>query len=206
MKDYTGHFISFDGVDGTGKSTLVSALYDKLTSKGFKVSITREPGGSELAEKIRNLILSEEMDPLTETMLFHAARYDHYTTTILPLLKEGYIVITDRFSDSSFVYQGYAKCQYTPVVILDRLINSPRADISFIVTASASIIEERITSRDTLNRFDKDVLTNIKELDDEFRKISKYSVSKHLIDNSSSLEATLNTILNILKESNVINT
>lgn len=205
MKDYTGHFISFDGVDGTGKSTLVSALYDKLTSKGLKVSITREPGGSVLAEKIRNLILSEKMDPLTETMLFHAARYDHYTTTILPLLKEGYIVITDRFSDSSFVYQGYAKRQYTPVVILDRLINSPRADISFIVTASASIIEERITSRDALNRFDKDVLTNIKELDDEFRKISKYSVSKHLIDNSSSLEATLNTILNILKESNVIN-
>lgn len=101
-----GRFITFEGIDGAGKSTHLEALATWLRSKGADVVCTREPGGTSLAEQLRVLFLSEPMDPLTEALLMFAARRDHLRAMILPALARGSTVLCDRFSDATFAYQG----------------------------------------------------------------------------------------------------
>ena len=101
-----GFFISFEGIDGAGKSTHVEALADRLRSAGHSVVLTREPGGTPLAEKIRTLALHEPMDALTEALLMFAARRDHLQQVIEPALARGDTVLCDRFTDATFAYQG----------------------------------------------------------------------------------------------------
>ncbi|MDB6453671.1 dTMP kinase [Falsirhodobacter sp. 20TX0035] len=104
-----GRFLSFEGIDGSGKSTQARALADALRARGHDVTLTREPGGSEGAEEIRHLLLQGDPDrwsATTELLLFTAARRDHLEKTILPALDRGGIVISDRFIDSTRMYQG----------------------------------------------------------------------------------------------------
>ena len=101
-----GLFISFEGIDGAGKSTHIAALADALTSAGRAVTLTREPGGTPLAEKLRAMVLIDAMDALTESLLVFAARRDHLITVIMPALARGNVVLCDRFTDSTFAYQG----------------------------------------------------------------------------------------------------
>jgi dTMP kinase len=106
-----GKFISLEGGEGVGKSTQVKALAEALKNRGLNVSITREPGGSEGAEKIRELLLSgtdDRWEPRAEALLFAAARADHVAKTIIPALEAGQWVLSDRFVDSSLAYQGGA--------------------------------------------------------------------------------------------------
>lgn len=106
-----GLFITFEGIDGTGKSTQACLLAEKLKKHGFSVVLTREPGGTPLAEKIRALLLYEKeinLAPVTEVMLYAAARAQHVAEVIWPALHRGEIVICERFSDSTLAYQGYA--------------------------------------------------------------------------------------------------
>ena len=108
MKD-KGYFISFEGIDGSGKSTQIQKLAEFLETLGFDVIITREPGGSIGGEEIRNLLLQGEVDRWsaeTEILLFTAARRDHLERIILPAIGNGKIVICDRFTDSTRMYQG----------------------------------------------------------------------------------------------------
>lgn len=107
-----GLFISFEGNDGSGKSSAIKAVYDKLKELGYDVILSREPGGSKIAEKIRELILDKDnlgMDDWTEALLYAASRREHIKKTILPALKEGKIILCDRFLDSSLAYQGNAR-------------------------------------------------------------------------------------------------
>jgi dTMP kinase len=99
-------FISFEGIDGAGKSTHIQSLADQFKSQGLNVTLTREPGGTELAEKIRQMVLNDPMDSLTESLLVFAARRDHLQKVILPALGQGNVVICDRFTDATFAYQG----------------------------------------------------------------------------------------------------
>ncbi|MDO4232627.1 MAG: dTMP kinase [Lautropia sp.] len=101
-----GAFISFEGIDGAGKSSHVEACAEWLRSQGLTVVLTREPGGSELAESIRQLLLTKEMQPETEALLAFAARNDHLDRVIRPALAQGHWVVCDRFTDSTFAYQG----------------------------------------------------------------------------------------------------
>ena len=101
-----GVFISFEGIDGAGKSTHIKPLAAALRDKGRTVTLTREPGGTPLAEKIRQLALNETMDPLTEALLMFAARRDHLRLVIEPALAAGDVVLCDRFTDATYAYQG----------------------------------------------------------------------------------------------------
>ena len=102
----SGRFVSFEGIDGAGKSTHIAALQDWLRARGHEVLLTREPGGSPLAEQLRELVLHQPMDALSETLLIFAARRDHLQTCIEPALARGFVVLCDRFTDATFAYQG----------------------------------------------------------------------------------------------------
>lgn len=101
-----GLFISFEGIDGAGKSTHIEGLAKAFRAQGRGIVVTREPGGTPLAEKIRLLVLNDTMDVLTEALLVFAARYDHLQQVIEPALANGMVVLCDRFTDASFAYQG----------------------------------------------------------------------------------------------------
>jgi len=99
-------FISFEGIDGAGKSTHIEGLAQWFKSRGHVVTLTREPGGTPLAEKFRELALHEAMDPLTEALVMFAARREHLLQVIEPALARGEVVLCDRFTDATFAYQG----------------------------------------------------------------------------------------------------
>lgn len=104
-----GLFITFEGIDGAGKSTHLAALADVLRGRGRQVLLTREPGGTPLAEKLRACLLHDAMDALTEALLMFAARRDHLRQVIEPALAAGQVVLCDRFTDATFAYQGYGR-------------------------------------------------------------------------------------------------
>jgi dTMP kinase len=112
----TGRFISFEGIDGAGKSTHIDAVAARLSAAGHGLVCTREPGGTPLAEKLRELMLHAAMDPLTEALLVFAARRDHLLGVILPALGRGDTVLCDRFTDASFAYQGAGRGLGTEVL------------------------------------------------------------------------------------------
>lgn len=101
-----GLFISFEGIDGAGKSTHIEALAQAFQAQGRAVTLTREPGGTPLAEKLRVLVLNDTMDAMTEALLVFAARRDHLQQLIEPALTRGDVVLCDRFTDATFAYQG----------------------------------------------------------------------------------------------------
>lgn len=103
---WPGLFVSFEGIDGAGKSTHITHLAQAWADRGAEVVLTREPGGTPLAEQLRALVLHETMDPLTEALLVFAARRDHINTVIAPALARGAVVLCDRFTDATFAYQG----------------------------------------------------------------------------------------------------
>ena len=104
-----GWFITFEGIDGAGKSSHIGTLADALRAQGHQVTQTREPGGTPLAERLRDLLLQEPMDALAEAMLMFAARRDHLVRVIEPALARGELVLCDRFTDATFAYQGYGR-------------------------------------------------------------------------------------------------
>jgi dTMP kinase len=102
----TGIFISFEGIDGAGKSSHIAALADAFKAAGKTVTQTREPGGTPLGERLREMVLHEAMDPLTEALLVFAARREHLVQIIEPALARGDVLLCDRFTDATFAYQG----------------------------------------------------------------------------------------------------
>ena len=101
-----GLFITFEGIDGAGKSTHIEGLAQAFRSQGRVVTLTREPGGTPLAEQLRQMVLNDPMDAMTEALLVFAARRDHIKQVIEPALARGEVLLCDRFTDASFAYQG----------------------------------------------------------------------------------------------------
>ena len=136
-----GRFISFEGIDGSGKSTQARLLADALRATGQTVTLTREPGGSLGAEEIRRLVLEGDADRWsseTELLLFTAARRDHLEKTIRPALAQGHVVITDRFADSTRVYQGLTRADLAGTVNrLHDLMIGVEPDLTFLINIDA---------------------------------------------------------------------
>ena len=104
-----GLFITFEGIDGAGKSTHIAGLAEAFKAQGRVVTLTREPGGTPLAERLRALVLNDPMDAMTEALLVFAARRDHLQQVIEPALARGDVVLCDRFTDATFAYQGWGR-------------------------------------------------------------------------------------------------
>ena len=149
-----GYFISFEGVDGSGKSTQIHKLAEFLEARDFDILITREPGGSKGGEEIRNLLLQGNVDRWsaeTEILLFTAARRDHLERIILPALEEGKIVICDRFTDSTRLYQGMRGLNLRNLVdTLNEKVIKFDPDLTIVIDINPEISLKRAKSRKTV--------------------------------------------------------
>ena len=175
-----GHFITFEGGEGSGKSTHAALLADKLRSLGIDAVLTREPGGSTGAEIIRHILLSGVAKPLgaeTEAILFAAARDDHVRTTILPALQAGQWVICDRFIDSTRVYQGVlGNVDPRLILSLERVtVGAARPELTFILDVPAKVGLARATARrgqDVADRFEAESLDYHEKLRNAYRVLA----------------------------------
>ena len=201
-----GLFITFEGIDGSGKSTQSQLLYDALNDLGISVIQTREPGGSIGAEIIRSLLVSGDTDRWsaeTEILLFTAARRDHLEKTIQPALTKNQIVICDRFVDSTRVYQGLARADLRQTVDeLHSIIIKKEPDITFIIDTDPEKSLTRGLARNSgEDRFEEFGLEFQKKLRNGFSELSKTEKSRcHLINGMRSKEDVSNDILNIVKD------
>jgi len=179
----SGLFITFEGGEGAGKSTQVARLRSRLEAAGYRVVATREPGGSPRAEAIRASILKGEAKPygpLAEALMFSSARHDHLDKKIRPALREGAIVLCDRFADSTRAYQG-AVGDVEPSLIdsLERIIvRATRPDLTFILDLPAEEGLARAATRreetgGEIDRFEQEKIDFHKKLRDAFRKIAQ---------------------------------
>lgn len=152
MAQGRGKFITFEGLDGCGKSTQLARLADKLTQQGFSIVVTREPGGTEAGEKIRSLLLdtrTSSLAPMAELALMFASRAQHIQEVILPGLDAGQIVLCDRFTDSSEAYQGGGrKLGSKPVLELHRVLcGDLKPDLTILMDSDVDSSVERARRR-----------------------------------------------------------
>lgn len=162
-----GMFIVFEGVDGSGKSTMLDYVYNKLISRNIKVLKTREPGGTEVAMKIREIIVNEDktkepIDPIAQLLLFFAARIQHVKNVIIPEVEKGTVVLSDRYIDSTYVYQGLLNglqptiASLLEIDTLSYLKERPDHVLFFDVTPEIS--KSRIVGRGGMNSIDLDII------------------------------------------------
>jgi dTMP kinase len=157
-------FISFEGTEGVGKTTLIGKIYDHLQQQGHEVVLTREPGGTPMAEQIRSLLLSvnheESMSNDTELLLMYAARAQHLQQVIVPALKAGKTVLCDRFTDASFAYQcagrGLSK---EKLALLNANFVSHMPNVTFWLDAPTELGMSRARARGALDRFEQEKAT-----------------------------------------------
>ena len=201
-----GKFISFEGIDGCGKSTQAKILSTELTARGNKVLLTREPGGSEGAEEIRNLLLTGNPDrwsPETEILLFTAARRDHLERTILPALESGKTVICDRFSDSTRVYQGVTRGDLRDLVDqLDDAMIPRQPDITILIDLDPNISLTRALERsNTEARFEEFGLEMQIKLREGFLTLANEFPKRFMLVDGNRTEAEVSqTISELLHE------
>lgn len=156
-----GYFITLEGIDGCGKSTQAKLLYQHLQTKGCRVLLTREPGGTGLAEEIRRVILTpgkEELDPMAEILLYAASRAQHVNNLIKPALDAGKIVISERFVHSSLAYQGYGLGRDLKLIReINRLATGDlQPDLTFLLDSAPETSGKRVEKRSKLNGHDTD--------------------------------------------------
>ena len=157
-------FISFEGTEGVGKTTLIRSIYEDFIAQGKDVILTREPGGTPMAEQIRSLLLTvnheEPMAHDTELLLMYAARAQHLAQVILPALEAGKIVLCDRFSDASFAYQCAGRgLSETKLQLLNDHFVARMPDITFWLEAPIELGMNRARERGALDRFEQEKVT-----------------------------------------------
>lgn len=157
-----GIFITFEGGEGSGKTTIINSLVERLESEGLQVVRTREPGGIDISEQIRNVILNVKninMTKETETLLYAASRMQHLSERVIPALKDGKVIICDRYLDSSLAYQGYAReIGMDNVLMANHFALNFLPDITFFIDVRPEVGLKRISGRDKIDRLDLESL------------------------------------------------
>ena len=153
-----GRFITFEGIDGAGKSTHIETAAALVRQRGVEVVVTREPGGTPLGEKLRALLLAEPMSVETETLLMFAARCEHVATVIAPALARGAWVISDRFTDATRAYQGGGRgvAQDKIEVLANWVHADTNPDVTFLFDLPREIAEQRLAGGRSLDRFERE--------------------------------------------------
>ena len=153
-----GKFITFEGIDGAGKTTQIQALQRFLTDRGIEVVRTREPGGTPLGEKIRELLLNDDMNLMAETLLFFAARSQHITDVIVPALQRGAWVLSDRFTDATYAYQvGGKGFEAQKVLALEAMVQEGFGpDKTVVFDLDPAIAAKRLATTREPDRFEKE--------------------------------------------------
>ncbi|MDR3190379.1 MAG: dTMP kinase [Lactobacillaceae bacterium] len=197
-----GTFISFEGPDGAGKTSVLNAIIDKLTPLyGADLLLTREPGGTnnKIAETIRDLVLSPEypeMDPRTEVLLFAASRRQHVVQTLQPAIAAGKLVITDRYVDSSIAYQGAGREIGVGAVtdVNAFAIEGFLPDLTIYLDVRPEVGLERIntTRTDEINRLDMDALSFHQRVSGEYHQLAKQNPERYMVINA---EQPLDTVI-----------
>jgi len=203
-----GNLITFEGIEGCGKSTQINKVYNFLKKKKINCIKTREPGGTKLAEKIRKLIINDlanNEDNLTELLLLFAARSNHFLK-IQKYLNKGYIVLCDRYIDSTYAYQHYEQGQSIKLInFLQTLIdkkNKPK--LTFFIDIPVEVSKIRVRSRGKLDRFDKYGVKKLNKLRNSFVKLSKKHNRIININGKKKEEEIRDEIINHLIKKNVI--
>ncbi len=163
-----GKFITLEGVDGAGKSTHVEWLAGKLASRGVTITVTREPGGTPLGEKLRELVLADPMHIDTEALLMFAARREHLARVIMPALNRGDWVLSDRFTDATFAYQGAGRgMPLDRIAALERWVHPGlQPDLTLVFHVSVDVAEARRGRRsdgakDKFEQLDRDFFNRV---------------------------------------------
>ena len=202
-------FITFEGPDGSGKSTIIQKVYDYLIENNYDVIKTREPGGSPIAEKIRNLILDTEnikMGYRTEALLYAASRAQHVEETILPALNENKIVLCDRFLISSLAYQGVGRDLGIENVrnINKFAINGVFPDFVLFFDVDPITTLKRKSSLDTADRLEKEGNNFHERVYNGYKEILNSEKNVEIIDATQSVEDVFNQCIKVLKRRNVL--
>ena len=197
-----GKLITFEGVDGAGKSTHVEWFANELRSAGHGVVVTREPGGSPLGEKLRELVLHEPMDAVTETLLVFTARDDHLKKRIQPALDAGTWVVCDRFTDSTVAYQGGGKGVAPGLIEAMRKIVHPglQPDCTLIFDCAFEVSQERMQrSGRALDRFEREGRAFFERVRAAYLAVAKADPGRvRVIDSTHSLDAIRTELRGIL--------
>ena len=201
-------FITIEGTEGSGKTTVAKELAKLLTSNGYEVVHTREPGGTPISESIRNVILDKNntsMDGRTEALLYAASRRQHLVEKIWPALKEGKIVLCDRFLDSSLAYQGYARgLGYDEVLNINLFATEntyPDLTLFFVIEPEAGLQRIAKNKNREVNRLDLEKLPFRQKVYDAFIELSKKFPERYVtIDASQSLEKVIKDAYNAILE------
>lgn len=158
LKKNNAKFITLEGIDGAGKSTHLNWLAERLRSQGKNVLVTREPGGTPLGEALRELLLHQAMHLETEALLMFAARREHLDKVIIPALRAGTWVISDRFTDASFAYQGGGRgLDESKLKILEQWVQQDlQPDLTLLFDVTLEVSRQRLSANASLDRFEQE--------------------------------------------------
>ena len=202
-----GYFITFEGPDGSGKSTAAQAVCQRLIEEGYQVVHTREPGGIEISEKIRNIILDPAntmMDAKTEALLYAASRRQHLVEKVFPAIKEGKIVICERFLDSSLAYQGYGRQLGFDAILSINLfaIDNTYPDLTIYLDVDEQVGLDRLKDRSFIDRLDQESIEFHHRVAQGYREVRKRFKDRIVeVDASRDLEEVVNDTLQIILKS-----
>ena len=200
-------FVTFEGGEGSGKSTAIKSLVEKLKQEGFDILLTREPGGTPISEQIREVILNKEntnMDPVTEAYLYAASRRQHVVEKVRPALKEGKLVLCDRFLDSSLAYQGGARGLGFDMILdinkhaIDGLF--PDVTIFFDLKPEIGLARINANSGREINRLDVEKMEFHLKVREAFLSLAKIYPDRYaIIDASKSPEEVVEEAYDAIK-------
>lgn len=180
-------FITFEGVDGAGKSTHLSWFAETLRERGKDVVVTREPGGTPMGERLREIVLNEPMRAETEALLMFAARFEHIEQVIKPALSKGSWVVSDRFSDASFAYQGGGRgIAVEKLEQLERWVHPDfQPDLTILFDVPIEVARQRLSNNATLDRFEQEKASFYERVRQAYLERSKKHAQRFAVINAA---------------------